>query len=124
MTIRPATPADHDQIAHICLLTGATGADATGLYSNDLTLADVYATPYLLGPGGFCLVVTGARGASGIGRQGPCRPRSQDGKARSSPSRLRRRVRERGRSSWRASCLALTDDGRSLAFSRRRCLSR
>lgn len=56
MTIRPATPADHDQIAHICLLTGATGADATGLYSNDLTLADVYATPYLLGPGGFCLV--------------------------------------------------------------------
>lgn len=56
MSIRPATPADHEQIARICLLTGATGQDATGLFSNDATLADVYATPYLHGPGGFCLV--------------------------------------------------------------------
>lgn len=56
MTIRPATPADHEQIAHICLVTGATGKDATGLFSNDSTLSDVYATPYLHGPGGFCLV--------------------------------------------------------------------
>jgi len=56
VTVRPATPADHEQIARICLLTGATGQDATGLFSNDATLADVYATPYLHGPGGFCLV--------------------------------------------------------------------
>jgi ribosomal protein S18 acetylase RimI-like enzyme len=56
MTIRPATSGDHDQISRICLLTGATGKDATGVFSNDTTLADVYATPYLHGPGGFCLV--------------------------------------------------------------------
>jgi ribosomal protein S18 acetylase RimI-like enzyme len=56
MTIRPATSADHEQIARICLLTGATGKDATGVFSNDVTLSDVYATPYLHGPGGFCLV--------------------------------------------------------------------
>jgi len=55
-TIRPATTADHAQIARICLLTGATGTDATGLFSTDTTLADVYATPYLHGPGGFALV--------------------------------------------------------------------
>ena len=56
MTVRPATAADHEQIARICLLTGATGKDATGVFSNDTTLSDVYATPYLHGPGGFCLV--------------------------------------------------------------------
>lgn len=56
MSIRPATDRDHEQIARICLLTGATGKDATGVFSNDITLADVYATPYLHGPGGFCLV--------------------------------------------------------------------
>ena len=54
--IRPATEADHAQIARICRLTGATGQDATGAFSNDLTLADVYATPYLHGPSGFALV--------------------------------------------------------------------
>ncbi len=56
VSIRPATEDDHEQIARICLLTGATGKDATGLFSNDTTLADVYATPYLHGPGGFALV--------------------------------------------------------------------
>lgn len=56
MSIRPATAADHEQIARICLLTGATGKDASGLFSNDHTVADVYATPYLHGPGGFALV--------------------------------------------------------------------
>ncbi len=53
---RPAGPDDHDAIARICLLTGATGGDATGLHGDDSLLADVYATPYLHGPGGFCLV--------------------------------------------------------------------
>lgn len=55
-TTRPTTVADHAQIARICLLTGATGTDATGVFSTDTTLADVYATPYLHGPGGFALV--------------------------------------------------------------------
>ncbi|WP_062523047.1 GNAT family N-acetyltransferase [Demequina silvatica] len=56
MTIRPAGPGDHEAIARICLLTGAQGADATGRFGDDTALADVYATPYLHGPGGFCLV--------------------------------------------------------------------
>lgn len=56
MSIRPATPDDYGQIARICLLTGATGRDATGVFGDDAVLADVYATPYLHGPGGFALV--------------------------------------------------------------------
>lgn len=56
MIIRPATVADHAQLARICLLTGATGKDATGVFTDDTALADVYATPYLHGPGGFALV--------------------------------------------------------------------
>ena len=56
MSIRPAQPRDHEQIARICRLTGATGEDATGLFSNDTTLSDVYATPYLHGPATFCLI--------------------------------------------------------------------
>ena len=56
MAIRAAVAADHEPIARICLLTGATGRDATGLFSNDSTLSDVYATPYLYGPDGFSLV--------------------------------------------------------------------
>lgn len=56
MTIRPAGPADREQISRICLLTGRQGGDATGLFCDDTALADVYATPYLDGPGGFCLV--------------------------------------------------------------------
>lgn len=49
-------PADRPAIARICLLTGRLGADATGQFGDDAALADVYATPYLDGPGGFCLV--------------------------------------------------------------------
>ncbi|WP_062380244.1 GNAT family N-acetyltransferase [Demequina pelophila] len=54
--IRPAAPADHAAIARICLLTGDRGADATGVHGDDALLADVYALPYLAGPGGFALV--------------------------------------------------------------------
>ena len=56
MTIRPTTPADAAALARICLVTGDYGADATGLYGDDRALADVFATPYLHGPGGFALV--------------------------------------------------------------------
>ncbi|WP_084077534.1 GNAT family N-acetyltransferase [Demequina sp. NBRC 110057] len=55
MTIRPATPADHDAIARICLLTGDAGGDDTGRHGDDALLADVYATPYLHGPATFAL---------------------------------------------------------------------
>ena len=56
MSIRPATEADAEALARICLLTGNYGADATGVFGDDQALADVFATPYLYGPGGFSLV--------------------------------------------------------------------
>ncbi|WP_062212878.1 GNAT family N-acetyltransferase [Demequina oxidasica] len=56
MTIRPAVPADRPAIERICLLTAAAGGDATGEHSDQTMLSDVYATPYLDGPGGFALV--------------------------------------------------------------------
>ncbi|WP_291380279.1 N-acetyltransferase [Demequina sp.] len=48
--IRPATPADEQQIARVCLLTGADGGDAAGRFGDDTVLADVFALPYLHGP--------------------------------------------------------------------------
>ncbi|MCB2412045.1 GNAT family N-acetyltransferase [Demequina sp. TTPB684] len=48
--IRPATPADEQQMARVCLLTGADGGDAAGRFGDDTVLADVYASPYLHGP--------------------------------------------------------------------------
>ncbi|GIG55453.1 GNAT family N-acetyltransferase [Demequina activiva] len=63
--MRPAVEADHDAIARICLLTGASGSDATGLFCDDEAIADVYATPYLHGPGGFALVWDEGDGAVG-----------------------------------------------------------
>ncbi|WP_062079254.1 GNAT family N-acetyltransferase [Demequina globuliformis] len=65
MTIRPATDADRDAIARICLLTGNAGGDATGMYGDETALADVYATPYLDGPGSFALVWDQGEGAIG-----------------------------------------------------------
>lgn len=56
MTMRAATGADAQAIARICLLTGANGTDATGDFCDDAAISDVYATPYLHGPAGFCLV--------------------------------------------------------------------
>jgi ribosomal protein S18 acetylase RimI-like enzyme len=46
--IRPYAAADFDAISEICLRTGELGQDATGLYSSDELLADIYARPYLL----------------------------------------------------------------------------
>ncbi|WP_199565708.1 GNAT family N-acetyltransferase [Spongiactinospora rosea] len=47
LTIRPYRPADRDDVADVCLRTGASGADATGMYSDDTLVADVAALPYL-----------------------------------------------------------------------------
>ncbi len=55
--IRPATPADEQQIARICLLTGADGGNASGHFGDDTALADVFALPYLHGPSCFTWVV-------------------------------------------------------------------
>lgn len=54
--IRAARDGDEPALARICVLTGARGGDARGLYADDVALADVYALPYLYGPDGFALV--------------------------------------------------------------------
>jgi len=45
--IRPYRPADHDGVAEVCLRTAAGGGDATGVYSDDALMPEVFALPYL-----------------------------------------------------------------------------
>ena len=45
--IRPYRAADRDQVARICLLTAAGGGDATGVYSDDTLMPEVFALPYV-----------------------------------------------------------------------------
>ncbi len=45
--LRPYRPTDRDDVYAVCVRTGADGADATGLYSDDDILPDVFAGPYL-----------------------------------------------------------------------------
>jgi len=45
--IRPYRPADRDAVARICLLTAAGGDDATGVYSDDTLMPEVFALPYV-----------------------------------------------------------------------------
>ena len=45
--IRPYTPADYDGITRVCLLTAEAGGDATGLYSSDELMPDIFARPYV-----------------------------------------------------------------------------
>ena len=46
-TIRPYRPADRDDVYDVCVRTGDTGADATGLFSDDSLLPDIFAGPYV-----------------------------------------------------------------------------
>ncbi|MFF1877282.1 GNAT family N-acetyltransferase [Leifsonia sp. NPDC058230] len=45
--IRPYRPSDREAVDEICVRTGASGTDATGLYSDDSLLPDIFAEPYL-----------------------------------------------------------------------------
>ncbi|WP_173922507.1 GNAT family N-acetyltransferase [Agromyces sp. Marseille-P2726] len=45
--IRPYRPADRDGVVEVCIRTAAGGGDATGLYSDDLLMPEVFALPYL-----------------------------------------------------------------------------
>jgi GNAT superfamily N-acetyltransferase len=65
MSIRPATEADEDALAQICLLTGNQGTDATGKFCDERVLSDVYALPYLYAPSGFAWVWEGGDGVAG-----------------------------------------------------------
>lgn len=55
--IRPYQPADHDALGRICVRTGASGADATGDFSDDQLLPWIYAYPYVEYAPELCLVV-------------------------------------------------------------------
>ena len=46
-SIRPYQPADRDDVYRICVLTGDSGGDATGMLSDDDLLPDIFAGPYL-----------------------------------------------------------------------------
>ncbi|UAJ80407.1 GNAT family N-acetyltransferase [Leifsonia sp. ZF2019] len=46
-SIRPYHPADRDDVYAVCVRTGASGGDATGLYSSDDLLPDIFAGPYV-----------------------------------------------------------------------------
>lgn len=45
--LRPYQPGDRDDVYRVCLLTGDSGGDATGKFSDDTLLPDIYAGPYL-----------------------------------------------------------------------------
>ncbi|MCF2707159.1 GNAT family N-acetyltransferase [Arcanobacterium haemolyticum] len=47
VSVRPYGPGDYDEIGRICVRTGASGNDASGLYSDDELLPSIYAYPYL-----------------------------------------------------------------------------
>ena len=64
-TIRPATPADLGDFYRICLETGDSGLDATGLYADPQLLGHVYAAPYLLHAPDFAFVLQDEAGAAG-----------------------------------------------------------
>jgi ribosomal protein S18 acetylase RimI-like enzyme len=45
--IRPYQPADRDGVALVCVRTAAGGGDATGVYSDDTLMPEVFALPYV-----------------------------------------------------------------------------
>jgi ribosomal protein S18 acetylase RimI-like enzyme len=58
--IRPYTSADAAAVARVCLLTAEAGTDATGLYSSDELMPDVFARPYLAFDPGLAFVLDAA----------------------------------------------------------------
>ena len=64
-TIRPYEPADEQALYDICLLTGDSGQDATGLYRDPRLLGEVYVGPYLRYADAIALVGTDDAGAAG-----------------------------------------------------------
>lgn len=61
--IRRYRPGDFDDVSRVCLLTADAGGDATGLFSSDDLMPDVYVRPYVLLESRFAWVVE-SRGAA------------------------------------------------------------
>lgn len=63
--IRTATLHDLPGVYRVCLQTGDSGRDATGLYRNPDLLGHVYAGPYVVGQPELALIVADADGVCG-----------------------------------------------------------
>lgn len=64
-TLRRYEPRDAEALTQICLLTGASGHDATGRFSDDRILGDIYAVPYAVRDPHWAWVVDDGDGAKG-----------------------------------------------------------
>jgi ribosomal protein S18 acetylase RimI-like enzyme len=65
--IRAYRPEDRDDVFDICVRTGDSGGDASGLYSDETLLPDIFADPYLTFQPDLAFVVdTGERAAGYI----------------------------------------------------------
>ncbi len=63
--IRPARADDLDAVYGICLATGDSGRDASGLYSDPQLIGHIYAAPYVLLEPRLALVVIDDEGVGG-----------------------------------------------------------
>ena len=64
-TLRPYRPEDLDALYDICLKTGDTGEDATGLYDDPKLLGHLYAAPYAVSESALTFVLEDGRGVCG-----------------------------------------------------------
>ena len=65
MIIRPAHEDDLDAVYGICLVTGDSGRDASGLYSDPRLIGHIYAAPYVLLAPQLAFVVADEEGVAG-----------------------------------------------------------
>jgi ribosomal protein S18 acetylase RimI-like enzyme len=65
ISIRPYRPGDLDDLYRVCLLTAASGQDATSLYRDPLLPGQVFAAPYGLFEPALAFVATDAGGVGG-----------------------------------------------------------
>lgn len=63
--IRAAVAADREALYDVCLRTGASGSDATGLYRYPTLLGDIFVGPYLCLEPELAFTVSGAAGPEG-----------------------------------------------------------
>ena len=63
--LRPYEQRDQAELSRICLLTGLSSHDATGHYSDDDLLGDIYAVPYALRDPRYSWVIDDGEGARG-----------------------------------------------------------